>query len=68
MRAAASLLFALGSSLREIQETLGHAEVALTANTYTHVAAGGSAPPPTASVPSCAASRARKAPSEGPSA
>ncbi|MGI8925743.1 MAG: tyrosine-type recombinase/integrase [Tepidiformaceae bacterium] len=33
----ASLLLAQGVSLREIMEQLGHSQIALTANTYTHV-------------------------------
>jgi integrase len=33
----ASLLLAQGVSLREIMEQLGHSQIALTANTYTHI-------------------------------
>lgn len=35
--ASASLLLANGVSLREIMEQLGHSQIALTANTYTHI-------------------------------
>ena len=33
----ASLLFANGVSLREIQEWLGHSDIATTSNIYTHL-------------------------------
>lgn len=36
---AASMLHAMGCSMKEIQDTLGHADFSLTANTYTHLTA-----------------------------
>ncbi|MCZ7662104.1 MAG: hypothetical protein M5U22_03745 [Thermoleophilia bacterium] len=36
-RSCASLLFAQGCSLRLDMEILGHSQIALTANTYTHL-------------------------------
>lgn len=34
---AASLLYANGADIKMIQEVLGHSQIALTANTYTHL-------------------------------
>jgi site-specific recombinase XerD len=34
---AASLMLAGGASMKAVQETLGHASIALTANTYTSI-------------------------------
>ena len=34
---AASLLYANGADIKMIQEVLGHSQISLTANTYTHL-------------------------------
>ncbi len=37
MRRCASLLYANGVSLKEIQEWLGHSDISTTSNIYTHL-------------------------------